>query len=136
MNFECVYYNKDFSIEDYAELGKKIAKTDEELYPVTISKITKDIQCSKDYDGFCLGYKLKEGSLVLFVGGKYYHMTKTKQKAKLGFPDKKMDDFFVNLYEFDEKGDIHKSNGNIELYPPEEITNNNLPENEPDIDVD
>lgn len=136
MNCECIYYNKTFSVADYAKLGKKITAKNEELYPITISRITKDIRCSKDYEGGCPGYNLKQGSLVLFVGGKYYLMTQTKQKASLGFPDREVDDFFVDLYNFDETGDIHMLNNEIEVYPPEEMTTNDLPETEPDIDVD
>ena len=85
MNCECVYYNKNATKADYIKLAERIAKQGEtcEVFPVTISKITRKTKCYDDINGnygfYARTSYIPEGATVLFVGGKLWYMTKTKR---------------------------------------------------------
>ena len=137
MNCECVYYNKSFSIDDYAKLGKKIDQERKELYPCTISKITKDIVFTTDYDGLNgTTIEIPKNSLVLFVQGKLLYMDITRQGAKVGFPKPMEEDWFLDIYDFDESGNIHKLRTDAEMIKEFLPESNKEPDQDKEDDYD
>ena len=79
MNCECIYYSKntgkDTSYRNYfCGLAYEISQLDCELEPVSLSVITEDVKCFKD---FCDGGEIvtiPAGSEVVFACGKYHYM--------------------------------------------------------------
>lgn len=66
MNTECVYRPTEQTIEGCKRFADRINNLDCELYPVSIARVTRKVN------------GLKEGDLIVFVGGKYHYMTRRK----------------------------------------------------------
>lgn len=92
MNCECFYVVP--SMTKAQEVVERIKKMDAELYPVTISKTTKEFKATQDYDNQEKPFTVEKNSLLVFAQGKYHCMSDIKDlKIKCGF--------FVNPDDFD-----------------------------------
>lgn len=91
MNCECIYYTKDtgkdkWYLNNYISVAVQILNMDCELYPVSLSKITENVKCYKDFcdDGEIV--TIPKGSIVLFVGGKYHYMDAIRNGRRVLHP--------------------------------------------------
>ena len=106
MTCECFYIIKENTIESANDFVTKIKefanKKREELYPVAISEVIKDFSATGDYDNWSTPFKVKTGSILVFVQGKYYSMHRVKIKgAKRGFPNRYFDkNFYENFGDY------------------------------------
>lgn len=106
MNCECFYVIKENTVEAANDFANKIEKFAherwEELYPVAISEAIKDFSATSDYDNWKTPFKVKSGSILVFVYGKDYSMHRVKIKGgKRGFPNRYFnDDFYENFNDY------------------------------------
>lgn len=103
MNCECFFVIKENTIEAASDFANKIEKfaheRREELYPVAISEVIKDFSATSDYDNWKVPFKVKSGSILVFVQGKYHSMYNAKIKGgKRGFPNRYFDNNFYKNF--------------------------------------
>lgn len=102
MNCECFYVVKDGSLEKARELATNIERLvgDAELFTCAISQVTKEFTATPDYDNFGKSFKVKEGSWLVFVSGKYHVMCEIRPRnARRGFPKVTIDDDYDGWFE-------------------------------------
>ena len=108
MNCECIYYRKNATQEDLLRLAHAMECVSRRFgidkNPVAISKITKTIWCTEDYDGFGRRKSIPEGSIVLFVDGKLHNMCETygggNKKYIALFPVEHEGGFFEDIIDY------------------------------------
>lgn len=91
MNCECIYYSKNTGKDKYYRnhfcgLAGDIFRMDCELEPVSLSVITEDVKCYKDYYDYGETVTIPAGSEVLFVAGKYHYMTPIRVGKRVFHP--------------------------------------------------
>ena len=109
MNCECIMVfkpdpNNPAEPETLAELLHFYVSDNIELYPVAVSKITRETRCYASYDA-AHGWApknnkttLHNGDYVLFVGGKLHHMNKTTIKRYFPASDKQYLSHFAIIH--------------------------------------
>ena len=99
MNCECFYVVP--SMTKATEVIERIKGMNVELYPITISKTTKEFKATQDHYNREKPFTVEEGSLLVFAQGKYHYMCDIKDlEIKCGF--------FVNPNDFDYIVDLER----------------------------
>lgn len=101
MNCECtVIYKPDRNDESklhaLACILSRYVSENVELYPVSISKVTKKTSAYKNYDRTYGKTVLQPGDYILFIAGKLHYMNKTTVKQYTPQNDKN----FITNFEF------------------------------------
>ena len=103
MNTECIY-STSYNTEDEAQMKehlKNVAKDIEaiqgEIYPISIARLTRDIKATRDVDNYGRNKILKNGTMVLFVGGKLHHMNIIHHKCPNPEYYHKLTPYFPNV---------------------------------------